>query len=93
MTNDAAMTFRELVGWIAERVGPRVAGSGLAGATVGEVTEATPLELDSLQLAELWVACEELHLELPEELFVSLRTWGDLYYYFCTKRSAALSEP
>jgi len=72
------MDFDELVAWLTERLdlGPELA----------PVTEQTPLAvLDSLQAAELWVASEDLGLDLPEELFVSLTTIGDFYYYYETK--------
>jgi acyl carrier protein len=73
------MTFVELVGWLDERVGlPRE----------GAISEDTELvSLDSLQRAELWIAAEELGLDLPEELFTSLRTWGDVYHYYCTRQA------
>jgi len=75
-----AMDFHHLMAWLADRVGidPRLEHLG----------EDTPMTvLDSLQVAELWVASEELGLDLPEDLFASLRTMGDLFYYYETKLS------
>jgi acyl carrier protein len=74
----AVMDFDHLMAWLADRVGidPRLEQLG----------EDTPMTvLDSLQAAELWIASEELGLDLPEELFLSLRTMGDFFYYYETK--------
>jgi acyl carrier protein len=75
------MDFPALVAWLDERIGLE--------AEIGPVTESTPLaELDSLQAAELWIAAEDLGLDLPEELFLSLSTVGDFFYYYETKAGA-----
>jgi acyl carrier protein len=72
------MSFDELVGWLDDRM--------RLPATEGGVSVDTALaELDSLQLTELWIASEDLGLDLPEDLFASLRTLGDLFYYYETK--------
>ena len=72
------MDFDQLMAWLTDRVGLDVRAGGLA--------VDTPLAtLDSLQAAELWVASEDLGLDLPEELFVSLTTMGDFFYYYETK--------
>jgi len=71
----ATMDFDQFAAWVAERVG--------VDAATGVVTEDTPLaSLDSLQVAELWIASEDLGLDLPEELFLSLTTIGDFFYYY-----------
>ena len=50
----------------------------------------TPLAtLDSLQTVELWIATEELGMDLPEELFFTLTTLGDFFYYYETKVARA----
>jgi len=75
----AAMDFDQFSAWVADRVG--------IDAAAGVLTEDTPLAaLDSLQAAELWIASEDLGLDLPEELFLSLTTLGDFFYYYETKR-------
>jgi acyl carrier protein len=69
------MDFDELVAWLTERLDLHP--------DLAPVTEQTPLaELDSLQAAELWIASEDLGLDLPEELFASLTTMGDFFYYY-----------
>lgn len=73
-----AMDFDHLMAWLADRV-----GLDLRFEHLGEETPMTVL--DSLQVAELWIASEELGIDLPEELFVSLRTMGDFFYYYETK--------
>ena len=71
----SAMDFGQLMAWLAYRVG--------VDPQVEPFAEDTPLTvLDSLQAAELWIASEELGLDLPEELFLSLRTMGDVFYYY-----------
>jgi acyl carrier protein len=72
------MDLDELAAWLAERLG--------LDAAFGPLTDKTPMAvLDSLQVAELWVASEDLGLDLPEELFVSLTTMGDFFYYYETR--------
>jgi acyl carrier protein len=75
------MDFDELMAWLSERIG--------LDPDVGPLTEQTPMAtLDSLQAAEVWVAAEDLGLDLPEELFLSLTTMGDFFYYYETKTAA-----
>jgi len=77
-----AMDFDQLMAWLADRVG--------IDREVEPLAEDTPMTvLDSLQTAELWIASEELGLDLPEELFLSLRTMGDFFYYYETKLKVA----
>jgi acyl carrier protein len=82
VTPPGRMDIDELAAWLTERIG--------LDATADPLTARTPLtSLDSLQAAELWVAAEDLGLDLPEELFGSLTTMGDFFYYYETKTSAA----
>jgi acyl carrier protein len=76
------MDFDELMAWLTERIG--------LDPSLGPLTGQTPMTiLDSLQAAEVWVASEDLGLDLPEDLFTSLTTMGDFFYYYETKSAPA----
>jgi acyl carrier protein len=80
--------FATFAAWLAAKI-----ALGQDPATLGPDTSLTDLELDSLQLGELWVVCEDLGLDLPEELFFSLQTVGDLHHYYLVKVPSRGSEP
>src|SRR4051812_25801581 len=75
------MTFESF----AERI---VASVGSPDLVVHTDTTFRDAGIDSLQRAELWLVCEELGMDLPEELFETLATFGDLFYYYETKTGA-----
>jgi acyl carrier protein len=74
------MTFDQLVAFVGARL-----DLDLDRAAVTDDTTFDELALDSLQRAELWVACDALGLELPDALFATLTTMGDLHHYVRTK--------
>ncbi len=43
---------------------------------------------DSLAMLELWVTLEELGLDLPEALFATMETIGDVHHYAVVKGAA-----
>ncbi len=78
------MSFDDFAVWLAERARLREGDGGWSPDTRFE-----QMGLDSLQMVELWIASEDLGLDLPEELFFSLETLGDLFYYYETKSALA----
>jgi acyl carrier protein len=77
-------SFYELVAFVAARLDLDL-DRDLDGAVVTDATTFDELGLDSLQRAELWVASEALGLDLPDALFATLTTMGDLHHYVVTK--------
>jgi acyl carrier protein len=82
------MTFDQLAAFVAARL-----DLDLDGTVVTDDTTFDELALDSLQRAELWVACEALGLELPDALFATLTTMGDLHHYVRTKGGRLPAPP
>ncbi len=76
------MSFDEFAAWLGDRLG--------SAWPVGTIELDTSLvDLDSLQRTELWIASEDLGLDLPDQLFATLATVGDLFYYYETKSAPA----
>jgi acyl carrier protein len=78
------MEFDDFAAWLADRA--RLADGGVQLTRDARFDE---LGLDSLQFVELWIASEDLGMDLPEELFFSLDTVGDFFYYYETKSAHA----
>ncbi len=80
---DSPESFRSFVEFISVALGLAVTNSAVAPSTpIGDVVG------DSLAMLELWVILEELGLDLPEALFATMETIGDVHHYAVVKGAA-----